>query len=162
MKGKIYIPSSLCLRVLSQYYEILIYPRQSQLEITIQQHLTQLGLTNNVKNHVNNYYLCKICKSLTKNYRHLLPKDIEGKLPQHILYVDLIGLYTITDGASKDYELQVITFIDPVTGWFKVIETHTKTAENIGKLLDRTWLCQYPQPCHYIYDNGNKFLHKKF
>ena len=126
MEGKIYIPSSLCSRVLSWYHEMLMHPGQSWLEMTIRQHLTWPGLTNDVKNHVNTCHLCKICKSSTKNYGHLLPKDIDDELPWHTLCVDLIGPYKIIDSASKDYELWAMTFIDPATGWFKIVETHTK------------------------------------
>ena len=52
--------------------------------------------------------------------------------------------------------------IDPATRWFEIVETHTKTAEHISKLLDRTWFSHYPRPQFYIFDNGNEFLGEKF
>ena len=141
VEGKNCIPSSLYSRVFSWYYDIFMHPGHSRLEITMWQHLTWLGLMNNIKNHINNCHLCKMCKSATKNYEHLLPKNIEDKLLQHTLCVDLIGLHSIADSAPKDYKLWAMTFIDPVTGWFEVAETCTKIAEHISKLLDMIWLC---------------------
>ena len=61
-----------------------------------------------------------------------------------------------------DYKLWAMTMIDPATGWFEIVETHTKTAEHIGKLLDRTWFSRYPRPQFCIFDNGNEFLGEKF
>ena len=61
-----------------------------------------------------------------------------------------------------DYKLQAITMIDPATGWFEIVKTHTKTAEHISKLLDRTWFSYYPQLQFYIFDNSNEFLGEKF
>jgi len=99
---------------------------------------------------------------MTKNYGHLPPKTIEEEVPWHTLYIDLIGPYTITDRAGLDYTLWAMTFIDPATGWFEVVETHTKTAEHIGKLLDRVWLCRYLRPIRCIYDNRKEFLGADF
>ena len=111
--------------------------------MTIWQYLTWPGLSKDVINYVNNCNLYKIYKATIKNYGHLPPKTIEEEIPQHALYVDLIGPYTITDKAGLNYTLWAMTFIDPATGWFKVAKTHTKTTKYISKLLDRVQLCYY-------------------
>jgi hypothetical protein len=42
-------------------------------------------------------------------------------------------------------------------------EIFDKTSEHIAKLVNKTWLCRYPQCCHLIYDNGNEFkLHFEY
>jgi hypothetical protein len=32
-----------------------------------------------------------------------------------------------------------------------------KTLERIAKLVNKTWLCRYPQCCYLIYNNGSEF-----
>ena len=36
-------------------------------------------------------------------------------------------------------------------------EIFDKTSEHIAKLVNKTWLCRYPQCRHLIYDNGSEF-----
>ncbi len=69
--------------------------------------------------------------------------------------------------------------IDPTSSWFEITElpavehlhrqtvngkelliadeNFDKTLEHIAKLVNKTWLCRYPQCCYLIYDNGNEF-----
>jgi hypothetical protein len=78
-----------------------------------------------------------------------------------------------------------LTMIDPASSWFEIAklpvvewlrqqkvsskdlliadEIFDKTLKHIAKLVNKTWLCRYPQ-CHYlIYDNGGEFkLHFKY
>ena len=65
------------------------------------------------------------------------------------------------DGTRVDYKQQTMTMMDLATGQFKIVETHTKTAEHIGKLLDRTWFSRYSRPQCCVFDNGNEFLREK-
>ena len=162
MNDKIHIPTQLRLQVLMWYHEMLIHPGQKCLELTLCQHLTQPGLTADIKQTYDTCHLYKICKSIPNNYGHLPPKNINDNIPQRTICVDLIGSYQITDGTGVDYKLQAITMIDPATGWFEIVKTHTKTAEHISKLLDRTWFSYYPQLQFYIFDNSNEFLGEKF
>jgi hypothetical protein len=78
-----------------------------------------------------------------------------------------------------------LTMIDPASSWFEIAELpmvkqlrrHTvngkelliadeifdKTLEQIAKLVNKTWVCRYPQCPHLIYDNGSEFkLHFKY
>ncbi len=42
-------------------------------------------------------------------------------------------------------------------------EIFDKTSERIAKLVNKTWLCRYPQCRHLIYNNGSEFkLHFKY
>ena len=36
--------------------------------------------------------------------------------------------------------------IDPVTGWFEVVQYEDKTAINIKDLVETTWISRYPRP----------------
>ncbi len=78
-----------------------------------------------------------------------------------------------------------LTMINPASSWFEIVELPVvewlrwqtvngkelliadeifdKTSEHIGKLVNKTWLCRYPQCCHLIYNNGSKFkLHFEY
>jgi hypothetical protein len=78
-----------------------------------------------------------------------------------------------------------LTMINPASSWFKIAELpvveelHRQTVngkelltadeifdttlEHIDKLVNKTWLCRYPQCCHLIYNNRSEFkLHFKY
>jgi hypothetical protein len=78
-----------------------------------------------------------------------------------------------------------LTMIDPASSWFEITELpiveqlrqqtvnskelsiadeiFDKTSEHIAKLVNKTWLCRYPQCRYLIYDNGSEFkLHFKY
>jgi hypothetical protein len=78
-----------------------------------------------------------------------------------------------------------LTMIDPASSWFEIAELpmvkqlrlqtvngkelliadeiFDKTLEQIAKLVNKTWVCRYPQCPHMIYDNGSEFkLHFKY
>jgi len=101
--------------------------------------------------------------------------------PWQTVHTDLIGPYTITakqiqpDGTTKEKEfhLTCMTMIDPVTGWFEIVEvpnfiiediknkqfreTIDKTSARISRLFDQVWLSRYPRPREVIFDNGSEF-----
>jgi hypothetical protein len=75
--------------------------------------------------------------------------------------------------------------IDPASSWFEIAELPVvkqlhqqkvngkelliadeifdKTSERIATLVNKTWLCRYPQCCHLIYDTGSEFkLHFEY
>jgi hypothetical protein len=78
-----------------------------------------------------------------------------------------------------------LTMINPASSWFKIVELpiveqlcqqtvdgkelliageiFDKTSERTAKLVNKTWLCRYPQCHHLIYDNGSEFkLHFEY
>jgi hypothetical protein len=78
-----------------------------------------------------------------------------------------------------------LTMINPASSWFEIAELPVvkqlcrqtvkskelliadkifdKTSECIAKLVNKTWLCRYPQCCHLIYNNGSEFkLHFEY
>ncbi len=50
-----------------------------------------------------------------------------------------------------------MTFIDPATGWFEIVEVSNKTSAQMSHLLNRVWLNRYPRPRRIIFDNGTEF-----
>ncbi len=78
-----------------------------------------------------------------------------------------------------------LTMIDPASSWLKIAELpivvrlcwqtvngkelliadeiFDKTSEHIAKLVNKTWLCRYPQCHHLIFNNGSEFkLHFEY
>ena len=62
--------------------------------------------------------------------------------------------------------------IDPVTGWFEIVEVPyyniddikskgqqsiDKTSARISQLFNQTWLSRYPRPHKVVFDNGSEF-----
>ncbi len=99
--------------------------------------------------------------------------------PWEALCVDLIGPYTLKgkDGSAIDF--MALTMIDPASSWFEIVELplakrlttmmvngkekvskepiFDKSSNQIARLVNKIWLCRYPQCCHLIYDNGSEF-----
>ena len=114
------------------------------------------------------------------------PKMWVVLVPWETVHTDLIGPYTLTttqyqpDGTEKEVTLQLtcMTMLDPVTGWFEIVEVPTfivkelqemktkdmkghtfidKSSARISRLFDQTWLSRYPRPKKVVFDNGSEF-----
>jgi hypothetical protein len=78
-----------------------------------------------------------------------------------------------------------LTMIDPAYSWLEIVELPVvtrlrrqtvnckelltankifyKSSDHIAKLVNKTWLCRYPQCCYLIYNNGIEFkLHFEY
>jgi hypothetical protein len=121
---------------------------------------------------------CQIIKRRSQKYGHLPSKTIITN-SWECFCVDLIGLYTLKGKDNLQIDCMALTMIDPTSSWFEIVELpvvkqlHRQTvndkelliaidffdkiSERRGKLVNKTWLCRYPQ-CHYlIYNNGSEF-----
>ena len=58
--------------------------------------------------------------------------------------------------------LKDVTMIDPVTGWFEVMQYRNKKAMTISKLVESTWMVQYPWPVEITYYRGGESLRHEF
>jgi hypothetical protein len=96
-----------------------------------------------------------------------------------VLCVDLIGLYTLKGKDGTIIDFMVLTMINHVTSWFKIVELplvrrlktlavdgkessiveeiFDKTSERIVWLVNKTWLSRYPRCCYITYNNGSEF-----
>jgi hypothetical protein len=72
-----------------------------------------------------------------------------------------------------------LTMINPASSWFEIVELpvvkqlcrqrvnskelliadkiFAETLEHTAKLVNKSWLCRYPQSCYLIHNNGNEF-----
>ena len=96
------------------------------------------------------------------------------------MHVDLIGPYIKSirqqqPGGTvirKNSSITCMTMIDPATGWFNIFEipmfdpdkVKIGNDENIDKpsasiiqLFNNKWLCRYPRPRKFVFDNGSEF-----
>ena len=44
--------------------------------------------------------------------------------------------------------------VDPVTGWFEVVQYDDKKAITMKNLVETKWLSRYPRQIKIIYDQG--------
>ena len=58
---------------------------------------------------------------------------------------------------KKELVLSAMTFIDPETGWFEIVEIPDKKSGTLSQLLEQVWLTRYPRPSKIIFDNGTEF-----
>ena len=89
-------------------------------------------------------------------YGHL-PAKVEEYIPWDKLCVDLIGPYTVTLGKKRVLILHAMTFINPATGWFEIVEIEEKSSSSMSQKLDTVWLNRYPRPRCIVFDNGTEF-----
>ena len=78
-------------------------------------------------------------------------------IPWEIVWIDLVGPYTVTDRLNNDKILTAMTFVDPATGWSYIIQILDKTSARISQIFNKTWLARYPCLRKVIFDNGNEF-----
>ena len=133
-------------------------------------------------------YFCKRCKECQKHKprkkkEQVPPKNVGTLQPWDTVHTDLIGPYSLTtqqfqpDGSQKEvtFQLTCMIMLDPVTGWFEIVEVHSylidqvvhkkittetiidKSATRISQLFEQTWLSRYPRPKKVVFDNGSEF-----
>ena len=178
-KDRIYVPMSLRADTLNWYHYYLNHPGGDRLANTLLQVCYWKGLTNQAKEFVKKCTICQKHKKRRK-YGHLPPKSVKDLTPWETVHIDLVGPYTLTAKQSvpggttieKDLHLTCMTMIDPVTGWFEIVEVPyyniddikskgqqsiDKTSARISQLFNQTWLSRYPRPHKVVFDNGSEF-----
>ena len=75
-------------------------------------------------------------------------------IPWAEVHIDLIGPYTVktqkldSKGIPIELTLVAMRFIDPVTGWFKIVQVLStdQSSARILQLFNQTWVSRYPRP----------------
>ena len=166
-RDRVYVPKTLCKRVLQWYHQYLQHPGGERLAATLTTICRWPGMVNQARQ------LCRTCKACQKyktrntKYGQLPPKEAEEMNPWHTVCVDLIGPYSVKakirqlDNTIKTNEIKLVcmTLIVPATGWFEIKEVPLvdQSSARISKLFDEVWLARYPRPRKVIYDNGSEF-----
>ena len=72
--------------------------------------------------------------------------------------VDLWGPKTVQNKNGWNYQINVMTMVDPVTGWFEQAQLYGKpTSYRCQQIFDNTWLARYPRPREFGTYNGGEF-----
>ena len=180
-QDKIYVPKSLRRRTLEWYHHFLNHPGGDRLYHTLQTVCYWKGMAYQAAT------LCKRCddcqrhKPRKRKYGKLPARSVGELIPWQTVHTDLIGPYSITakqfqtDGTivEKELSLTCMTMIDPVTGWFEIVEIPSyivvdiknknlqesidKSSARVSRLFDQTWLSRYPRPNKVVFDNGSEF-----
>lgn len=181
-KDRIYVPPSLRKRTIEWYHYFLNHPGGDRLYKTIAKVCYWKGMASQCNSFCRRCPECQKLKKRKTKYGHVPPKNVGTLTPWETVHVDLVGPYSLTakqfqpDSSIKPIELQLtcMTMLDPVTGWFEIIEIPNyividvknkmdhqqlvdKSSARISRLFDQTWLSRYPRPNKVIFDNGSEF-----
>ena len=52
--------------------------------------------------------------------------------------------------------------INPVIGWFEIMQYNYKRVISIPYLVETTWLSRYPIPMEITYEQGSEFIDYEF
>ena len=79
------------------------------------------------------------------------------------MFVDIIGPYVIRiKGQKENLHLKSVTVIDPITGWFEIVQYNDKIVISIVNFFETTWLSGYSRPMEIMYDQGSEFIGNHF
>jgi hypothetical protein len=176
--GRLVILKPLQVHAVKWYRHYLQHPGHTCLKETMKAAKYWKGM------HATNWSLTKSCRSCQINkrqsckYGHLPPKTVITN-PWECLCVHLIDPYTLKGKDDLQIDFMALTMIDPTSVWFEIVELlvvkqlcrqtvngkkllivnkiFDKTLEHMAKLVNKTWLCRYPQYCCLIYNNGSEF-----
>ena len=59
-----------------------------------------------------------------------------------------------TQGQEIKFTSKSITMIDPVIGWFEVVQYADKIDISVANLVETTWMSRYTRPIDITYDQG--------
>ncbi len=124
--GKLIISASLQHRTVSWYHHYFQCPSNSRLEETMRSVIYWKGMRNTIQSYVKSYRCYQINKRHSQKYGHVPPKLVITT-PWRVLFVDLIGQYTLKGKGGTSIDIMCLTMIDPATNWFKIVELPTVT-----------------------------------
>ena len=156
--NKIIVPNTLKQRVLDWYHDMLVHPGEKRMENSIRAIYTWPGLRQDVHHECKTCDICQCCKRSRKKKYGLLPEKEAEITKWSQVNVDLWGPKTIANKNGWEYEIHVMTMIDPVTGWFEQQQLYgSPTAYRCQQIFDSVWLSRYPRPKEIGFDNGGEF-----
>jgi hypothetical protein len=135
---------------------------------TISQHFTWPSLYTQVENFMKHCKTLQTYKAQRKKYGHVPILDKQQIAnPWHSIAVDTIGPWIIPQSphSSKSKEpttLQAPTIINLNMHFMEIEALKNKESIAVAHTLNQVWLCPYPHPVDFLYDNGTEFVSAKF
>ena len=156
--NRIFVPASLRERVMEWYHTMLCHPGQVRMEQSIKAIYYWQGMRSDIIQLIKTCDVCQRCKRTNKNKYGLLPEKEGEIIKWSRVNVDLWGPKTVRNKNGYDYQIHVMTMVDPVTGWFELEQLFdSPTAFRCQQILDTSWLARYPRPREIGFDNGGEF-----
>ena len=141
------------------YHNVLCHPGGVRMDCTMRSVYTWLNMREDI------YEFCKTCptcqkckKSFNNTYGFLPPKEAESTKWSRV-NLDCWGPKTVKNVKNgHDYEIRLLTMVDPVIGWFEYAQLYEPPTVRICKeLFKSTWLSRYPRPKEIGIDNRSEF-----
>ena len=156
-KNRIYIPQELRKKVLNWYHHYLYHPGKTRIYKTIWAIMYWESMETDIKAFTNACTTFQKFKKKRKKYSKLPPKQVD-LIPWECVCEDLVGPYTVTDKTGCDVVLNAMTFIDPATGCFEMIEMPDKSSASISQIFNSHVAFKIPKTTKIIFDNENAHL----
>ena len=145
-------------RLINWYHMILVHPGIDKQLNTMRSVFTWPKMKKDIEHHIKHCHICQMSKRTNKKKYGLLPEKLAETTKWRRVNVDLWGPKTIKNVNGYDYQVHVMTMVDPVTGWPEFAQLYGKpTAYRCQEILDNVWLSRYPRPEEIGFDNGGEF-----
>ncbi len=119
--GKMIIPKPLQRCTVLWYHHYYQHPGHTLLEETLKAKMYWKGMHTTILSLTKSCKTCQVNKKRKLKYGHLPSKTIIT-VPWRVLWVDLIGPYTLKGKDGTIIDFMAFTMIDPTTSWFEVVE----------------------------------------
>ncbi len=182
--GPLVIPKPIQVRAVKWYHQYLQRPGHTFLKETMSAAMYWKGMRTTIRSSTKSRRFCQTNKRHNLKYGHLPPMTVISN-PCECLCVNLIDPYTLIGKDNLQIDFTALTMINPTSSWFEIVELPVitwlcrqtvngkelltadkifdKTPDCKAKLVNKTWLCRYPQCCFLIYYNGSEFtLHFEY
>lgn len=151
-QDKIIIPKCLQCCTVEWYHGYLCHPGKTHTEQTICLHFYWPQMRTTVHDVCTQCHTCQTCMKDSRKFGQL-PEKITKSYPWDILCVVSYSslCYTRESTPKSPLLLWALTMIDPATGWFKMRQITTKSADSIAtckKSINLTWLVRSPLTWH--------------
>ncbi len=172
------IPKPLQVHAVKWYHHYLQHPGHTRLKEMMNAVMYWKGMRTTIRSLTKSCRSCQINKRQNLKHGHLPPKTVITN-PWEYLCVNLIGPCTLKGKDNSQIDFMALTMINLASSWFEIAEVPVatqlrrqtvndkellivnkvfdKTSECIAKLVNKTWLCRYPQCRYLIYNNGSEF-----
>ena len=143
------------------YHTYILHPVLYQTEAIICQHLFWPNIRESVQSEVQHCNSCQNNKNVNKKYGKV-PTNLVDETLWNKLCVDLIVRYKICMKGEENLILNAVTIIDPVNGWFGVMQYNDSKLITIVNLVETTWISRHSCSLEITYNSGSEFIVHEF
>ena len=120
LNNRIVVPSTLRQRVMEWYHKVLCHPGGVRMDCTMRGVYTWLNMRQDIYEFCKTCPTCQKCKKSFNNKYGFLPQKEAESTKWSRVNLDCWGPKTVKNVHNgHDYEIRLLTMVDPVTGWFE-------------------------------------------